>query len=117
MSGKKFSPCPIGTTCYASVGSFLKHIGLYKKIRVSNLSHGEQVSYLKDGKIDGYAPSGRSSEPLGYGGGPDPARPAAQRRSGGGFQRFPEGVSRLRTHDNTERDLQGSGTMTCPPWA
>ena len=63
LSGKKFSPCPIGTTCYASVGSFLKHIGLYKKIRVSNLSHGEQVSYLKDGKIDGYALQGGLPNP------------------------------------------------------
>jgi TRAP transporter TAXI family solute receptor len=63
LSGKKFSPCPIGTTCYASVGSFLKHIGLYKKLRISNLSHGEQVSYLKDGKIDGYALQGGLPNP------------------------------------------------------
>ena len=69
--------------------------------RAGQLPEGRQDRRLR--------PSGRPSEPLGDRGGPDPARPADQHRSGGEFQRFPEGVSRLRAHDDSEGDLQGRG--------
>ncbi|MGE0612231.1 MAG: TAXI family TRAP transporter solute-binding subunit [Hyphomicrobiales bacterium] len=51
LKGKTVSPGPNGTVSYSIVSDLLKAAGVYDEIKVANISHGEQVSYLKDGKI------------------------------------------------------------------
>jgi len=55
IKGKKFAPGPIGTVTRGIVTSFLEAAGLGGKFDVANVSSSEMNSYLKDGKLDGWA--------------------------------------------------------------
>lgn len=55
LAGKQFAPGPVGTVTYQVNLGFLKAVGLDGKVDVSNVSHSEMVSYLRDGRIDGWA--------------------------------------------------------------
>lgn len=55
LAGRRFAPGPVGTVTREVLTSFLAQLGILDKIDVANVSHGEMVSYLKDGKIDGWA--------------------------------------------------------------
>jgi TRAP transporter TAXI family solute receptor len=55
LKGKKFAPGPVGTVSRAIVVNFLEAIGVMKDIQVANVSSSEMNSYLRDGKLDGWA--------------------------------------------------------------
>ena len=55
IKGKKFAPGPIGTVTRGIVTSFLEAAGVYGHFNVANVSSSEMNSYLKDGKLDGWA--------------------------------------------------------------
>jgi hypothetical protein len=55
LVGKRFAPGPVGTVTREVLTGFLAQLGILDEIDVANVSHGEMVSYLKDGKIDGWA--------------------------------------------------------------
>lgn len=55
LVGKRFAPGPVGTVTREVLTGFLAQLGILDQIDVANVSHGEMVSYLKDGKIDGWA--------------------------------------------------------------
>jgi hypothetical protein len=63
LRGKKFSPGPLGSMCYRLTTSFLKQAGVYKDIKIQNITMSEQITYLADGKIDGYAVMGSTPNP------------------------------------------------------
>ncbi len=55
IKGKKFAPGPIGTVTRGIVTSFLQTAGVWGEFDVANVSSSEMNSYLKDGKLDGWA--------------------------------------------------------------
>jgi TRAP transporter TAXI family solute receptor len=55
LAGKRFAPGPVGTVTREVNTALLTKLGILDKIKVANVSHGEMVSYLKDGKLDGFA--------------------------------------------------------------
>lgn len=55
IKGKKFAPGPIGTVTRGIVTSFLETAGVMGSFDVANVSSSEMNSYLKDGKLDGWA--------------------------------------------------------------
>jgi uncharacterized protein len=55
LKGKRFAPGPIGTVSRAIVTNFLETVGVMKDIQVANVSSSEMNSYLRDGKLDGWA--------------------------------------------------------------
>ncbi len=55
IKGKKFAPGPIGTVTRGIVTSFLEAAGIDGQFDVANVSSSEMNSYLKDGKLDGWA--------------------------------------------------------------
>lgn len=55
LKGKRFAPGPIGTVSRAIVTTFLEDVGVMKDIKVDNVSSSEMNTYLRDGKLDGWA--------------------------------------------------------------
>jgi TRAP transporter TAXI family solute receptor len=55
LKGKRFAPGPVGTVSRAIVNDFLQAAGVLKDIKVANVSSSEMNSYLRDGKLDGWA--------------------------------------------------------------
>jgi hypothetical protein len=55
LKGKRFAPGPVGTVSRAIATKFLEAAGVMKDVHVANVSSSEMNSYLRDGKLDGWA--------------------------------------------------------------
>lgn len=55
LKGKRFAPGPVGSISRTLVTNFLDSVDMLDQIEAMNVSSSEMNSYLKDGKLDGWA--------------------------------------------------------------